>query len=114
MGLIPKIFIKEGVQATQAAKEAVANLERTVKREVMNTDKLVRNPASDLFEKKAYMETEEFWHQPQNMANYARGLYLTEGVEAASKNMKKAVKMISDSEQLSENERARLEELKLL
>ena len=87
MGLIPKIFIKEGVQATQAAKEAVANVERTVRREVIGTDKLVRNPASDCFEKKAYMETEEFWHQPQNMANYARGLYLTEGVEAVAKNV---------------------------
>lgn len=76
---IPKVFIKEGVQATQAAKEAVAKISKATKKEVITTEKLLRSPASDVFEKKGVMEAEAFWHAPQNFANYARGQYLTEG-----------------------------------
>lgn len=79
---IPKVFINEGIQATKAAKEAVARITNVTQKEVITTEKLLRNPASDLFEKKAYMETEAFWHEPQSFANYARGQYLTEGGQA--------------------------------
>lgn len=101
MVCIPKNLIKEGVKATSAAKEAVANIERLVKKEVINTEKLLKSPASDLFEKKAYMETEGFWHKPQNFANYARGQYLTEGgreFEKAGKIGQKVIERTGDTE----------------
>ena len=79
---IPKNLINEGLPMTQAAKEAVANVKKMVKEEVINTEKLLRNPSSDLFEKKGYMETDAFWQKPQTFANYARGQYLTEGGKA--------------------------------
>ena len=58
---IPKQFQKAGVQATEAAKAAVARIENSVKCEVITPDKLVRIPSSDLYDKSAYMNTENFW-----------------------------------------------------
>ena len=97
---IPKVFIKEGVQATQAAKEAVAKISKATKKEVITTEKLLRSPASDLFEKKGIMEAEAFWHEPQNFANYARGQYLTEGGQALQLSHKIENKVISNSDNL--------------
>ena len=76
---IQKVFIKDGVQATKAAKEAIAKISKAVKKEVITSEKLLRSPASDVFEKKGIMEAKAFWHDPQNFANYAKGQYLTEG-----------------------------------
>lgn len=53
--------IGKGVQATEAAKAAVAKIENAVRREVITPDKLVRTPASDLYDKSCYMSTERFW-----------------------------------------------------
>ncbi len=84
--IIPKILLKDGVHATKAAKEAITKLENSVKKEVITPEKLVRTPSSDVFEKKAYMETEAFWNKPQNFAMNARNSYLTEGGEAFEKS----------------------------
>lgn len=66
----------------------------------MTTKKLLRSPASDLFEKKWIMKAESFWHNPQNFANYARGQYLTEGGQAFQLSQKVENKVISNSDNL--------------
>ncbi len=53
--------IGKGVQATEAAKAAVAKIEKAVRRDVITPDKLVRTPSSDLYNKSCYMNTEKFW-----------------------------------------------------
>jgi hypothetical protein len=63
---IPQKFITKGVEATEAAKKAVAKIENSVKQEVITPSKLVREPDSDLFEKASYMTKDEFWNDYSN------------------------------------------------
>jgi hypothetical protein len=63
---IPQKFITKGVEATEAAKKAVAKIENSVKQEVITPSKLVREPDSDLFEKASYMTKDEFWNDYKN------------------------------------------------
>lgn len=76
---IPKQFQKAGLEATDAAKAAVRRINEAVRETVITDSKLVREPASDLFEKASYMTTDKFWSNPQNIGNYFRGEYLAAG-----------------------------------
>lgn len=55
------VGINKAIEATEAAKAAVDKIEKAVRREVITPDKLVRTPASDLYDKSFYMNTERFW-----------------------------------------------------
>lgn len=66
--------IGKGVQATEAAKAAVAKIENAVRREVITPNKLVRTPSSDLYDKSCYMNTEKFWKDNEVMAGVSERL----------------------------------------
>lgn len=66
--------IGKGVQASEAAKTAVAKIEKMVKREVITPDKLVRTPSSDLYDKSCYMNTERFWKDNEVFAGVQKKL----------------------------------------
>lgn len=65
--------IGKGIQATEAAKAAVAKIENAVRREVVTFDKLVRTPASDLYDKSCYMNTEKFWQDNKLASRFLEG-----------------------------------------
>ncbi len=77
--------IGKGVQATEAAKAAVAKIEKAVRREVITPDKLVRTPASDLYDKSCYMNTEKFWKDNEVFAGVADRLNITNNLPMISK-----------------------------
>lgn len=64
------------VGMNEAAKKAYQNIQRAVKREVITDKTILELPAKELFEKAKYMKSEEFWRDPHNAAQYAKGLYL--------------------------------------
>lgn len=66
MGLIPQVLISKGLEATDAARTAVAKVEKLVKQEVITPNKLLREPESDLFEKASYMSDDAFWNDYSN------------------------------------------------
>ena len=66
----------KSVGMNEVARKAYENIQRAVKKEVITEEKLVGQPAKELFEKAKYMTIEEFWRDPHNAAQYAKGLYL--------------------------------------
>jgi len=88
---ISRIGAGKSVPSTPTATEMVGKVKKAVQKKVINPMKLLGSPASDLFEKNVYMQAESFWHTPQNLANYARGQYLTEGGKAIQATPKDTV-----------------------
>ncbi|MBQ8458578.1 hypothetical protein IJ541_00585 [bacterium] len=78
---IPKQFLNAGLEATEHAKAAVRNIEKAVREVVIPEDKLVRQPASDLFEKASEMTSKGFWEDVENVGQYVRGQHLADVAE---------------------------------
>jgi len=97
---ISRIGAGKSVPSTPTATEMVGKVKKAVQKKVINPMKLLGSPASDLFEKNVYMQAESFWHTPQNLANYARGQYLTEGGKAIQDSHKVGETVIAKTDKL--------------